>query len=124
VDLTHLTAKPVNPKHYSNPWHPDDPVVFSQTTRAWKLDFPWDKVPAETAILLERSRLSMKCPYCGQKEPAGPWCSQCGRMVTHEHWFKGEAIDSPPAPGKRRRGRPSKKDMEEAGKVCECSEKK
>lgn len=116
TDLVHT----VDPKKYKNPWHPDDPVKFSQTLRKWSLDFPWDKVPDETQQFLQNGRLTMKCPYCGQKEPAGPWCSRCGRMVTHAHWYRGVADDAPPAPGKRRRGRPSKKDIEEAGKVCDC----
>lgn len=117
LDLT-LTARPVDPNKYRNPWHPDDPVKFSQTMRAWRLDFPWDKVPKETMTLLERGRLGMTCPYCGDNGPAGPWCPACGRMVTHDHWHKGETAEV--APGKRRRGRPSKQDIEEAGKVCTC----
>lgn len=111
-DLVHT----VDPSKYRNPWHPDDPVRFSQTTRSWRLDFPWDNVPQETLTLLERSRLTMKCPFCGQQEPAGPWCSQCGRMVTHEYWFKGTSVE--PETGKRRRGRPSKAEVEEATRTC------
>lgn len=117
TDLVHL----VDPSKYRNPWHPDDPVKFSQTMRAWRLDYNWDEVPEDIHELLQRGRLSMECPYCGYKGPAGPWCGGCARMITYRNWFKGEADDSPPAPGKRRRGRPSKKDIEEAGKVCNCA---
>jgi endogenous inhibitor of DNA gyrase (YacG/DUF329 family) len=108
----------VDPNRYRNPWHPDDPSVFSQTFRKWKLDFPWQDVPEETLTLLERSRLTMKCPHCNNQEPAGPWCSQCGRMVTHENWFQGTSTE--PGTGKRRRGRPSRADIAYATRTCTC----
>jgi endogenous inhibitor of DNA gyrase (YacG/DUF329 family) len=82
------------------------------------LQFPWDKVPAELRTLLERGRLNMTCPYCGKEEPAGPWCSKCGRMVTHEHWSKGTSTDVDT--GKRRRGRPSRAEIEAATRTCVC----
>lgn len=111
--------KPVNPARYHNPWHPDDPSVFNQTFRKWRLDFPWNEVSAEVLVQLERGRLSMTCPFCGQQDPAGPWCRKCGRMVRHEHWSHVE-VGQPQEPGKRRRGRPSKKDVEEATRMCTC----
>jgi hypothetical protein len=117
-DIVHT----VDPKRYPNPWHPDDPVRFSQTMRAWRLDYNWDEIPEDVNESLQRGRLSMSCPYCKYGGPAGPWCPKCGRMITYQHWFKGTAEDSPPAPGKRRRGRPSKADVEAAGKVCDCGE--
>lgn len=96
---------------YPNPWHPDDPVKFSVVKRQWTLDFPWERVDEKTHSDLERGKLTMKCPYCGAINIAGPWCPKCTRMVTPENW-----INLSDKAGAKRKGRKSAEDIEEAFK--------
>jgi hypothetical protein len=83
--------------------------VFDPAMRRWKLDFPWNKVSTADQKLLQNGRLAMKCQHCETESIAGPWCWKCGRMSDPTKWYKASNV-SPD--GTRRRGRPSKAQME------------
>lgn len=92
---------------YPNPWHPDDEAYWNPVRRAWSFT-KTPEIPKELEKLMWSGKLSQMCPYCKTVEPAGGYCSKCGRQVTPASYFKQQSLNEDGTP---RRGRPKKGDQ-------------
>lgn len=93
---------------YPNPWHPDDEARWSPVTKSWVFTKKYE-TPPQLEKFLHAGKLSQICTHCQHVEPAGAYCSKCGRQINPEKsWFKPSSLGED---GKPRRGRPKAVDV-------------